>query len=281
MPSTRRVKVLAIALAIAICTILYLSNDYSSQDFYNRTVAALDKKQASDQEVARKLQAIKDAAKAQEPVVPTNPQEPIVASTEDRKPIEVKVPGYAEEQDSEDPTVGRSDDDAKSVAGRKTMLKGGETKDLHSGKEAPMVGDREKERYPAGKKVEKEERVESKEDHEVEMELNSILKKGPIIVFSKSYCPFSAKAKRILLEKYTIVPAPYVVELDTHPLGPGLQAALAKSTGRRTVPNVLVSGRSIGGGDDIEALDAGGFLIHKIKGMAGKRIMEAKLTEER
>lgn len=102
-----------------------------------------------------------------------------------------------------------------------------------------------------------------------------------VIVFSKSYCPFSAKAKRILLEKYTIVPAPYVVELDTHPLGPGLQAALAKSTGKRTVPNVLVNGRSIGGGDDIEALDSEGNLIHKIKGMAGKRIMEAKLTEER
>ena len=59
------------------------------------------------------------------------------------------------------------------------MLKGGETKDLHSGKEAPMVVDREKEKYPAGKKMEKEEKVESKEDHEVEMELNSILKKGP------------------------------------------------------------------------------------------------------
>ena len=82
-----------------------------------------------------------------------------------------------------------------------------------------------------------------------------------------------------MLEKYTIVPAPYVVELDIHPLGPGLQDALAKSTGRRTVPNVLVSGRSIGGGDDIEALDAGGDLIQKVKGMAGKRIMEAKLTE--
>ena len=99
-----------------------------------------------------------------------------------------------------------------------------------------------------------------------------------VIIFSKSYCPYSAKAKRILLEKYTIVPAPYVVELDTHRLGPGLQAALAKSTGRRTVPNVLVSGRSIGGGDDIEALDAGGGLVEKVKGMGGKRIMEAKLT---
>lgn len=279
MPSTRRVKLLAIALAIAVCTIFYLSNDSSSQDFYSRTVAALDKKQALDQEVARKLQDIKNAAKAQEPVIPTVPQKPIAASADDGKPIEVQVPAYAEEHDKENPTMKIGDNDAKSVAGRKTILKDGETKDLQSGKEAPMAVDREKEKYPAGKKVEKEEKVESEEDHEVEMELNSILKKGPIIIFSKSYCPFSAKAKRILLEKYTIVPAPYVVELDIHPLGPGLQAALAKSTGRRTVPNVLVSGRSIGGGDDIEALDAGGGLIDKVKGMAGKRIMEAKLTE--
>ena len=99
-----------------------------------------------------------------------------------------------------------------------------------------------------------------------------------VIVFSKSYCPFSAKAKRILLEKYTIVPAPYVVELDQHPLGRGLQDALAKSTGRRTVPNVLINGKSIGGGDDVEALDVDGALIDKVRSMGGKRIMEAKLA---
>lgn len=99
-----------------------------------------------------------------------------------------------------------------------------------------------------------------------------------VIVFSKSYCPFSAKAKRILLEKYTVVPAPYVVELDQHPLGGGLQDALAKSTGRRTVPNVLINGKSIGGGDDVEALDVGGALIDKVRSMGGRRIMEAKLS---
>lgn len=99
-----------------------------------------------------------------------------------------------------------------------------------------------------------------------------------VIIFSKSYCPHSAKAKRILLDKYTIVPAPYVVELDIHPMGPGLQNALAKSTGRRTVPNVLISGRSIGGGDDIEALDNSGGLVEKVKTMGAKRIMEAKLA---
>jgi len=100
-----------------------------------------------------------------------------------------------------------------------------------------------------------------------------------VIIFSKSYCPYSLKAKRILLEKYTIVPTPYVVELDTHPLGPALQAALEKSTGRRTVPNILVNGRSIGGGDDIQVLDESDALIDKVKTMGGKRIMEAKFTE--
>ena len=85
----------------------------------------------------------------------------------------------AAEQDRKLQQMPRFDDDAKSVAGRKTMLKGGETKDLHSGKEAPIAVEREKEKYPAGKKIEKEQRVESQEDHEVEVELNSILKKGP------------------------------------------------------------------------------------------------------
>ena len=99
-----------------------------------------------------------------------------------------------------------------------------------------------------------------------------------VIVFSKSYCPFSAKAKHILLDKYIIVPAPHIVELDQHPLGNGLQAALEKSTGRRTVPNVLINGKSIGGGDDVEALDIDGSLIEKVRSMAGRRIMEAKLA---
>lgn len=181
-------------------------------------------------------------------------------------------------------------------------MKGSEFKGVHSDESAPKESTAapDKQAQDEDETGGKEETVKSKEDHEVEIELNLILKKGPseslqvampaedrllllanntpVIVFSKSYCPHSAKAKRILLEKYTIVPAPYVVELDIHPMGPGLQNALAKSTGRRTVPNVLISGRSIGGGDDIEALDSNGALIEKIKTMGAKRIVEAKLT---
>ncbi|KAL8976645.1 MAG: hypothetical protein Q9177_006809, partial [Variospora cf. flavescens] len=134
--------------------------------------------------------------------------------------------------------------DARGAAGRK-KYKGGEHWDVASGKQAP-VGEKQNEEEKEthlGVKDEKETK-ETEEEHKLEVELNSILKKGPIIIFSKSYCPYSKKAKDILLDKYTIVPTPYVVELDEHTLGPGLQAALEKSTGRRTVPNVLINGKS-------------------------------------
>ena len=94
-----------------------------------------------------------------------------------------------------------------------------------------------------------------------------------VIVFSKSYCPHSKRAKSILT-KYIIDPAPFVVELDQHPLGPGLQNRLAELTGRRTVPNVLVGAVSIGGGDDVAALDESGNLVSKIKELGGKKILK-------
>jgi glutaredoxin len=93
-----------------------------------------------------------------------------------------------------------------------------------------------------------------------------------VIIFSKSYCPFSKKAKNILLGKYDIEPAPHVVELDIHELGAALQDQLSTTTGRRTVPNILVNGKSIGGGDDIEELHESGKLIAKIQSLAGKKV---------
>lgn len=82
--------------------------------------------------------------------------------------------------------------------------------------------------------------------------------------------------QHVLLNLYTITPPPYVVELDQHELGPGLQSALLKTTGRRTVPNVLINGKSIGGGDDVAALHADGKLAETVKAMGGKRVMEVK-----
>lgn len=95
-----------------------------------------------------------------------------------------------------------------------------------------------------------------------------------VIIFSKSYCPYSKKAKSILLDQYAISPKPFVVELDQHPIGSDLQALLAENTGRRTVPNVLVNGKSIGGGDDIAALDHSDELASLLRQTGGKWVSE-------
>ena len=63
-----------------------------------------------------------------------------------------------------------------------------------------------------------------------------------------------------------------MVELDQHPLGKRIQDRLAVMTGRKTVPNVMVYGISIGGGDDIAALDAEKKLGEKIMEIGVKRV---------
>lgn len=47
-------------------------------------------------------------------------------------------------------------------------------------------------------------------------------------------------------------------------------------TGRRTVPNVLINGKSIGGGDDIAQLDQTMKLIDKIKSLGGKQMQKVQ-----
>ena len=47
-------------------------------------------------------------------------------------------------------------------------------------------------------------------------------------------------------------------------------------TGRRTVPNVLINGRSIGGGDDVEGLHNDEKIESTISSMGGKRIMKVQ-----
>ncbi|KAI0541186.1 thioredoxin-like protein [Xylaria digitata] len=126
---------------------------------------------------------------------------------------------------------------------------------------------------------EKEDAEEADEDSEVEVALHQILERSPVVIFSKTYCPYSKRAKGVLLEKYIIEPAPYVVELNEHPLGSKLQALLAEKTGRKTVPNILIHGKSVGGGDEIAGLDLRKTLIDKFKSMSGKKIsMKERFT---
>lgn len=277
MPSVRRVKVFGIVVLMVVVTILFWTASLRQKraqgprtggDFYAKTLQALDKKPNfpgaaatdNDAEVARAMAA--RLKKAEE--VAKNNANAKGGAKPDPPSVVVGVGSSAEGHENE-----------RSVAGRKKFSPGDSQEPL------------------------KEETYEeTQEEHDVETELNSILKKSPsepslhlenlvwvsdilikfltVIIFSKSYCPHSRRAKGILLDKYIIDPAPFVVELDQHPLGPKLQARLAELTGRRTVPNVLINGVSIGGGDEIAEFDTKKALVDKVKDLGGKKMLDVK-----
>ena len=74
-----------------------------------------------------------------------------------------------------------------------------------------------------------------------------------VMVFSKSYCPYCAKAKRALeslLPRDKIT----VMELDTRSDCAAIQDYLLSITGGRSVPRVFIDGQFIGGGDETDAM---------------------------
>ncbi|CAJ1408002.1 unnamed protein product [Effrenium voratum] len=93
----------------------------------------------------------------------------------------------------------------------------------------------------------------------------------PIMVFSKSWCPFCKKAKDSLQQEGIRFG---VCELDT--LGEEVEAQvqdiLAEITGARTVPRVFIGGQCIGGGTDTENMAADGSL----KKLAGEAMQDFK-----
>lgn len=76
-----------------------------------------------------------------------------------------------------------------------------------------------------------------------------------IVVYTTPFCGYCAAAKRLLAAKG----AEYT-EIDVMMDSARRQEMLAKSNGRRTVPQIFIDGRHIGGFDDLDALDKAGEL---------------------
>lgn len=104
---------------------------------------------------------------------------------------------------------------------------------------------------PSEEELEAQAIAEGKKIYEGIVSYSSV---PPVIVFSKSYCPHSKRAKTMLLEDYVIKPTPLVIELDIIKDGDKLQKYLHLLTGRRTVPNIMIDGVSRGGASDIAEL---------------------------
>lgn len=76
-----------------------------------------------------------------------------------------------------------------------------------------------------------------------------------IEVYTKSYCPYCVKAKELLKRKgleFEEISVEHDPALAEH--------MIARAGGRKTVPQIFIDGKHIGGCDDLHALEAEGKL---------------------
>lgn len=75
--------------------------------------------------------------------------------------------------------------------------------------------------------------------------VNAAIRDNRVMIFSKSYCPYCARAKFLLRDE--LQANPVIWELDEREDGEVLQNELLKLTGQRTVPNIFINQNHVGG----------------------------------
>ena len=76
-----------------------------------------------------------------------------------------------------------------------------------------------------------------------------------VLMYSTGVCPFCQMAERLLRSKGVADIEKVRVDLD-----PARRDEMTRRTGRRTVPQIYVGDRHVGGYDDLAALDRAGGL---------------------
>lgn len=76
-----------------------------------------------------------------------------------------------------------------------------------------------------------------------------------IEVFTKFFCPYCTRAKALLDRKGV-----EYQEIDLTTDRAGFDVMVARAGGARTVPQIFIDGKHVGGSDDLAALDARGGL---------------------
>ncbi len=77
----------------------------------------------------------------------------------------------------------------------------------------------------------------------------------PVKMYCTAVCPYCQMAERLLTRKGVTEIEKIRVDLD-----PAQREHMMQITGRRTVPQVFIGDRHVGGFDDLSALDAAGEL---------------------
>lgn len=77
-----------------------------------------------------------------------------------------------------------------------------------------------------------------------------------VVIYTKNYCPYCARAKHLLTRKG------FAFEEIDVTFDPEGQQEMIERSGRRTVPQVFVDGVHLGGSDDLAEADINGELDH-------------------
>lgn len=83
-----------------------------------------------------------------------------------------------------------------------------------------------------------------------------------VLMYCTAACPFCRSAERLLAERGATIEK---VRVD---LEPQRRAEMMQRSGRRTVPQIWIGERHVGGCDDLYALDAEGKLDPLLEGNA-------------
>jgi len=76
-----------------------------------------------------------------------------------------------------------------------------------------------------------------------------------VLMYSTAVCPYCVRAEQLLKRKGV-----QEIEKVRVDLQPELRAAMMEKTGRRTVPQIYIDDRHVGGYDDLASLDKAGEL---------------------
>jgi glutaredoxin 3 len=77
----------------------------------------------------------------------------------------------------------------------------------------------------------------------------------PILMYATGYCPYCVHAERLLRAKGVTEIEKVRIDQD-----PARRGEMMSRTGRRTVPQIYIGERHVGGYDDLVALDRAGEL---------------------
>jgi glutaredoxin 3 len=82
-----------------------------------------------------------------------------------------------------------------------------------------------------------------------------------VMMYSTAVCPYCVRAESFLRARGVAEIAKVRVDLE-----PALRMEMMERTGRRTVPQIYIAGRHVGGYEDLVALDRAGGLAPLLAG---------------